>query len=91
MEPISVRELRKHASRYLIRVESGETVEVTLTGQFAALLVSPGPTTSAREQLVASSRLVRASSRFRPPRSLLAYPGTPRTGPKPEEKREERL
>lgn len=39
MERIGVRELRQHASRYLARVESGESLEVTDRGRPVALLV----------------------------------------------------
>jgi len=39
MERIGVRELRQHASRYLARVATGETIEVTDRGRPVALLV----------------------------------------------------
>jgi prevent-host-death family protein len=39
MERIGVRELRQHASRYLARVRTGETIEVTDRGQPIARLV----------------------------------------------------
>lgn len=39
METIGVRELRQHASRYLARVASGETLEVTDRGRPVAMLV----------------------------------------------------
>ena len=39
MEKIGVRELRQHASRYLARVASGETLEVTARGRPVAMLV----------------------------------------------------
>ncbi|PZR89206.1 MAG: type II toxin-antitoxin system prevent-host-death family antitoxin [Candidatus Nephthysia bennettiae] len=39
MERIGVRELRQHASRYLARVATGETLEVTDRGRPVALLV----------------------------------------------------
>ena len=39
MERIGVRELRQHASRYLARVASGETLEVTDRGRAVAHLV----------------------------------------------------
>jgi prevent-host-death family protein len=90
MVRIGVRELRQHASRYLGQVKAGETVEVTVRGQLVALLVPPGPTTSARERLVASGRLVPASRPFRLPRRVPTRPGTPDTGAMLEELREER-
>ena len=39
MDSIGVRELRQHASRYLARVASGETLEVTDRGRPVAMLV----------------------------------------------------
>ncbi len=39
MDRIGVRELRQHASRYLARVASGETIEVTDRGRLVARLV----------------------------------------------------
>lgn len=39
MERIGVRELRQHASRYLARVASGETLELTDRGRPVAMLV----------------------------------------------------
>jgi prevent-host-death family protein len=62
-----VRELRQHASRYLEQVKAGEIVEVTERGKLVALLVSPTPAVAARDQLVASGRLVPAKSAFRLP------------------------
>ena len=39
MEQIGVSELRQHASKYLARVASGETIEVTDRGHAVALLI----------------------------------------------------
>jgi prevent-host-death family protein len=39
METIGVRELRQHASRYLARVVTGESIRVTDRGRPVALLV----------------------------------------------------
>lgn len=39
MDRIGVRELRQHATRYLARVERGETLEVTTRGRPVARLV----------------------------------------------------
>ncbi|MGH8995261.1 MAG: type II toxin-antitoxin system Phd/YefM family antitoxin [Acidimicrobiales bacterium] len=39
MDRIGVRELRQHASRYLVRVAAGETIEVTDRGRPVAMLV----------------------------------------------------
>ncbi len=59
MERIGVRELRQHASRYLARVATGETIEVTDRGRAVALLV---PTHQDRWQnLVASGQVIAAA------------------------------
>jgi prevent-host-death family protein len=70
MERIGVRELRQHASRYLERVKSGETVEVTERGRLVALLVPPGPARDARDRLIAAGRLIPASGGLRLPRRV---------------------
>jgi len=67
---IGVRELRQHASRYLDRVKSGETVEVTERGRLIALLVPPDPARDARERLIADGRLTPASGVLRLPRRI---------------------
>lgn len=77
MTRIGVRELRQHASRYLERVKSGETVEVTERGQLVALLVPPGPGATARDRLVAEGRLVPATRPFRPPARVEVRRGAP--------------
>ena len=56
MDRIGVRELRQHASRYLARVATGETIEVTDRGRPVALLV-PTPEDPWRE-LVASGQVI---------------------------------
>ena len=76
MERIGVRELRQHASRYLQRVKAGETVAVTERGHLIALLVPPGPATSARERLVSAGRLIPATRDFRLPKRVAAHPGS---------------
>jgi len=38
MDSIGVRELRQHASRYLERVDAGETIQVTVRGRPVAVL-----------------------------------------------------
>lgn len=63
MNRIGVRELRQHASRYLALVKNGETVEVTERGELVALLVSPHPSRTARDRLVATGRLIPAATR----------------------------
>ena len=56
MEQIGVRELRQHASRWLRRVEQGESFEVTVHGRPIALLVPKEPT-SVIDRLAAEGRL----------------------------------
>ena len=72
MERIGVRELRQHASRYLARVKSGETVEVTERGRLVALLVPPDPARGAREGLIADGHLIPSSGVLRLPRRIRA-------------------
>jgi prevent-host-death family protein len=67
-----VRELRQHASRYLARVKSGETVEVTERGRLVALLVPPEPARNARERLIAEGRLIPASAPLTIPHRVVA-------------------
>ena len=55
MERIGVRELRQNASRYLRRVEAGESFEVSDRGRPVAVLVPVRP--SRRDQLIAEGRL----------------------------------
>jgi len=59
MERIGVRELRQHASRYLARVATGETIEVTDRGRPVALLV---PTHGDRWQDLVTRGLVLAAT-----------------------------
>jgi prevent-host-death family protein len=59
MDRIGVRELRQHASRYLARVATGETIEVTDRGRLIALLV-PAPEDPWQE-LVASGQVIVAN------------------------------
>jgi prevent-host-death family protein len=52
MDRVGVRELRQHASRYLARVERGESIEITDRGRLVARLVPAG--SDAWSDLVAS-------------------------------------
>lgn len=61
MERIGVRSLRQQARRYLARVKTGETVEVTEQGRLVAPLVPPAPATTARERLIEQGRLAPGS------------------------------
>lgn len=66
METIGVRELRQNASRYLKRVEAGETIEVTDRGRPVARIVPVVPEGYAR--LVAEGRIRKGSGlRHLPP------------------------
>ena len=68
MTRIGVRELRQNASRYLRRVQGGETIEVTDRGRPVARLV-PVERGSAFDRLVAEGRVseARGSIRDLPP------------------------
>lgn len=55
MERIGVRELRQHASRYLARVQRGESLEVTDRGRPVARLVPVRR--EAWDDLIASGRV----------------------------------
>ena len=70
MERIGVRELRQHASRYLDRVKSGETVQVTERGRLVALIVPPEPARAARERLIGEGRLIPATGALQLPRRI---------------------
>jgi antitoxin (DNA-binding transcriptional repressor) of toxin-antitoxin stability system len=65
---IGVRELRQHASRYLQRVKSGETIEVAERGQLVALLTPPTAAAASRERLIAAGQLRPAQAAFTAPR-----------------------
>jgi prevent-host-death family protein len=60
MERIGIRELRQHASKYLERVERGETIEVTNRGRLAAVLVPP-PRPGGLARLEAEGQVTRAT------------------------------
>lgn len=61
MQRIGVRELRQHASRWLKKVERGESFEVTDRGRPIALLV-PLPPVGGLEALVRQGRAHRAET-----------------------------
>lgn len=60
MDRIGVRELRQHASRYLLRVRHGETLEVTDRGQLVARLVPVSSDTWAT--MIANGKVTLAES-----------------------------
>jgi prevent-host-death family protein len=59
MERIGIRELRQNASKYIERVKSGETIEVTQRGVPVAML-APARMPSHYDRLVAEGRLLPA-------------------------------
>jgi prevent-host-death family protein len=59
MAEVGIRELRQNASKLLRRVQAGETLEVTDRGRPVALL-TPVPSGSPRELLIASGDIVPA-------------------------------
>lgn len=63
MKRIGVRELRQNASRYLERVERGETLEVTSRGRPVAFLTPLPDRASARDRLIAEGKLIPARRR----------------------------
>jgi prevent-host-death family protein len=63
MERIGVRELRQNASRYLKRVEAGETIEVADRGRPVARLLPIIP--GGWDQLVSEGRLRPAEGHLR--------------------------
>lgn len=73
---IGIRELRQNASRYLRLVEErGEPIEITDRGRPVALL-TPLPTGSRIEQLIAAGRIRRGRRGGLPP-PLPPTPGVP--------------
>jgi len=60
MERIGLRELRQNASKYLERVEGGETIEVARRGQVVGLLV-PAPRPGGRARLEAEGAITPAT------------------------------
>lgn len=94
MERIGVRELRQNASRYLAQVKAGRTVEVSERGTLVALLVPPDRGQSVRARLVASGRLIPASSptgRLRSSQPIQVGIGEPTNQQLLDAEREERL
>jgi prevent-host-death family protein len=76
MESVGVRELRQHASRWLARVRLGESFEVTDRGRPVALL-TPLPTASAWERLVAAGEVAPATGHVLDVAPLAPVPGSP--------------
>lgn len=68
---VGVRELRQNLSRYLLRVASGERLEVTERGKPVAVLAPLAESSSPLQRLVASGRV-------RPPHGDLLDLGPPK-------------
>ncbi|MEE3851728.1 type II toxin-antitoxin system prevent-host-death family antitoxin [Gordonia sp. LSe1-13] len=60
MTTIGLRELRRHASRYLARVEAGEELTVTNRGRAVARIVPVSEAERSREALIDAGVLVPA-------------------------------
>jgi len=58
MERVGVRELRLNASKYVERVEAGETIEITKRGRVVGLLTPARPDGDARSYLIATGQLI---------------------------------
>lgn len=94
MARIGVRELRQNASRYLALVKAGQTVEVSERGTLVALLVPPHTSQSARDRLIATGRLIPATSptgRLRSSHPVPPAPGQPTNQELLDAERDERL
>jgi len=57
MERVGVRELRLNASRYVERVEAGETIEITKRGRVVGRLTPVPADESGRDYLIATGQL----------------------------------
>lgn len=62
MDRIGIRELRQHASQWVSRVRSGESIEVTDRGELVALLVPAQRQQVARDRLLADGVLTPATN-----------------------------
>jgi prevent-host-death family protein len=89
---IGIRELRQNASRYLLRVKAGETIELTERGKLVALLSPPSAERTALERLIAEGKVIPAKRPWgRLPEPIIPLPGHPTIAEALEEQREERL
>jgi prevent-host-death family protein len=61
MERIPVRELNQHTSAVLARVAGGESLEITISGRTAALLIPVDSAASGMEDLVRRGRVIPAT------------------------------
>lgn len=60
-EPIGLRELRQHASRYVAMAKAGERVPVTVRGELVAYLVPAEEPSSTFQRLVAAGQVRRGT------------------------------
>ena len=94
MERIGVRELRQNASRYLALVKAGQTVEISERGKLVALLVPSQRSQTTRDRLIATGRLIPASSptgRVHAPQPVRVKAGQPSNQELLDAEREEHL
>lgn len=63
MERIGIRELKQHASTWVARAQSGETIEIANHGRLVARLVPVGDADTSRETLIATGLLTPAAHR----------------------------
>ncbi|WP_322779926.1 hypothetical protein [Frankia sp. Cas4] len=54
---VGVRELQHNTARVIEKIKDGQTVEITERGRLVALLVPPGPSHKARDELIAAGVL----------------------------------
>lgn len=74
---IGVRDLNQHTSRYLSRVKTGDTVEITEHGRLIARLVPVDPEDDLLERLVAEGEAEPPTAEFN---SLATLPPLPPDG-----------
>lgn len=92
MDSVGVREMRQNLSRFLERVEDGESFEITARGRPVARLVPSSAQSQELARLVGRYGVVppeRPRSSW--PAPLKAAPGTPSTAEILDDLREERL
>lgn len=65
MRRIGVRELRLNASKYLERVEAGESVEITKRGRVIAVISPARRSEDGREYLIATGQMLPGSGDIR--------------------------
>lgn len=61
---VGVRELRQNLSKYLRRVQKGESLEVTERGRPVAMLTPLPETTSVLERLIAEGKVIPAKKKW---------------------------